>query len=400
MQAMSENHADVIVIGAGVIGCAIAWNLAALGARRVHVFERGRIGEGTSAQSSGILRTHYSVESNIELAQRSWQVFTRFAQTLEDEDAACGLVASGYLIFAPDGAKAQALDASLAAQSARGIRIERLDRAQAHECLPIAQFDDCALIGYEPDAGFADAYLTATSFARAARRCGVAVHEGEGVTALDHSAGRVRGVRTERGRWHAPVVISAQNIWAAELAAWSGVDLPVVGERHRVLALACDARPYTQAMPVFKDLGSSGMLYGRSYGGTQMLVSEGGSGEILATPDTRQGGVPMETVAEIGAQVAARFPAWAEAGLARSWTGVYDVTPDWNPVLGPVPGIDGLYLATGFSGHGFKLSPAIGRVTAQVALGLPTDVDLQPYRLQRFAQGDLRVGRYGAGAVS
>ncbi len=393
---------DVVVIGAGVIGCAVAWHLAALGAGRVLVLERGQVGNGTSAMSSGILRTHYSVPQNVELAQRSWRFFERFAEHLDDAEASAGLVKCGYLIAAPAGDKVAPLREALAAQAARGIAVELLDACAAKEKLPIARFDDAALIGYEPDAGFADATLTATSFARAARRRGVVVREGVAVTGLVLEGGRVRGVRTDdgaTGRIDAGMVVSAQNIWAGELAAWAGIDVPLVAERHRVLALAGPA-PYTRAMPVFKDLGSPGMLYGRSYGDTQMLVSEGTAGERLATPDTVQGEVGMDLVAHIGEQVAARFPGWEEAALASSWTGVYDVTPDWNPVLGPVPGLEGLIVGFGFSGHGFKLSPAVGRVLAQAALGQPTDVPLAPYALARFAGGRLLSGRYGAGAVS
>jgi sarcosine oxidase, subunit beta len=393
-------HADVLVIGAGVIGCSVAWHLAALGAGRVRVLDRGRIAEGTSAQSSGILRTHYSVPSNVALARQSWRVFEHFAAELQDDEASAGLVRCGYLIVAPPGDKLEPLRASLDAQAAMGIRVQQLDAAQAQALLPIARFDDAALIGFEPDAGFGDATLTATSYARAARRRGVVFQEGVAVQALLRAAdGTVCGVQTTQGRIGAPVVVSAQNIWARELAAAAGLALPVVAERHRVLALQ-GPQPYTREMPVFKDLGSPGMLYGRSYGGTQMLVSEGTAGETLAAPDTEQGTVDMDLVLDIGAQVAARFPSFAEAGLASSWTGVYDVTPDWNPILGRVPQLPGLVVACGFSGHGFKLSPAVGRVLAQEALGLPTDVPLAPYALSRFDTGALLHGRYGQGAVS
>jgi sarcosine oxidase subunit beta len=211
--------------------------------------------------------------------------------------------------------------------------------------------------------------------------------------------GRVHGVETDGGFIPAAVVVSVQNIWANELQRWTGLTVPLVAERHRVLALAGPA-PYTPRMPVFKDLASPGMLYARSYGGTQMLVSEGTAGERLDVPDTVQGDVPLEFVADLGAQVAARFPGWEEAGLASSWTGVYDVTPDWNPVLGAVPEVRGLVVGFGFSGHGFKLAPAVGRVLAQVALGQPTDVPLAPYALERFRAGRELRGRYGAGAVS
>jgi sarcosine oxidase subunit beta len=131
-----------------------------------------------------------------------------------------------------------------------------------------------------------------------------------------------------------------------------------------------------------------------------MLVSEGTAGQALPAPDNNQGDVPMDYVAEVGAQVADRFPSYASAGLAASWTGVYDVTPDWNPVLGALPEVPGLVVGFGFSGHGFKLSPAVGRVLAQTALGLPTDVPLAPYALERFRSGRLLSGRYGSGAVS
>jgi sarcosine oxidase subunit beta len=131
-----------------------------------------------------------------------------------------------------------------------------------------------------------------------------------------------------------------------------------------------------------------------------MLVSEGLPGQALTQPDDNQGDVDIDFVAAIGEQVAHRFPGYGEAGLASAWTGVYDVTPDWNPVLGPVAGLPGLIVAHGFSGHGFKLSPAIGRVLAQATLGLPTDVSLAPYAAERFAAGRLLTGRYGLGAVS
>lgn len=391
---------DVIVIGAGVVGSSVAFHLAALGANSVLVLDRATVGAGTTAQSSGILRTHYSVRENVELARRSWGAFTDFAAYVGDEDAASGLVRCGYLIAAADDDKRAPLAEALAQQQAQGIPVQRLDAAQARDLLPIADFRDAALIGFEPDAGFADAYLVATSFARAARRRGVTIRENVAVHGLSWQGGRVTGVATSEGDYACGVVVSTQNIWSAELAAWTGLALPLAPERHAVLALECAAAPYAYSMPVYKDLASPGMLYCRSYGGSQMLVSEGTAGETLASGQTEQGDIPLDYVAVVGEQVAARFPAYAEAGLASSWTGVYDVTPDWNPVLGRIDGVEGLVAGFGFSGHGFKLSPAVGRVLAQEALGLATDVPLAPYALARFARGALLTGRYGRGAVS
>ena len=393
------NPWDVIVIGAGVIGTSVAYNLAALGAKRILVLERDQIGSGTTAQSSGILRTHYSVLENMALAQQSWAIFENFDEHLQDDEASAGLVRCGYLIASPDGPKLAPLREALAAQRARGISVSHLTQSEAADILPICRFDDAALIGFEPNAGFADAYLVASSYARAARRLGVKFMEGERVTRLNLHQSCVSGVETTSGVYSAPVVISTQNIWANELTEWTGIHVPLTPERHKVIALE-GPEAYTYGMPVYKDLGSPGMLYCRSYGGRQMLVSEGTTGEYLSEPNNAQGEISMDDVVHLGEQVSDRFPSFAEAGLASSWTGVYDVTPDWNPVLGNVPEVSGLVVGFGFSGHGFKLSPAVGRVLAQQALGLPTDVSLLPYALERFRTGRLLTGRYGMGAVA
>ena len=278
---------------------------------------------------------------NVELARRSWQVFESFAAYLEDDEASAGLVRCGYLIAAPDGPKLAPLRDALAAQQAQGIAVHLLTPQEAAQRLPICRFDDAALIGFEPDAGFADAYLVASGFARAARRRGVKIIEGVEVERLLLDGGRVVGVDTSQGRFSSATVVSAQNIWARDIERWTGIETPVRAERHSVLALA-GPEPYASTMPVYKDLGSPGMLYCRSYGGTQMLVSEGGAGETLAEPDNQQGDIPIDHVLQIGAQVAERFPSFESAGLASSWTGVYDVTPDWNPVLGRLPDVPGL----------------------------------------------------------
>lgn len=390
---------DVIVVGAGVIGASVAFHLSRMGAGRVLVVDRRAIGTGTTSQSSGILRTHYSVRENVQMARLSWEAFRAFPNYVENDEASCGLVQCGYLIAAPEGPHRKALADSIAAQRSFAIPIDELTPAQATALLPIADFHDASLIAYEPEAGFADAYLVTQAFASAAKRKGAQFREGVNVRRLLVRGGKVAGIETDRGDVSCANVISVQNIWSKELEAWTGLAIPVSAERHTVLALEGPA-PYTFAMPVFKDLGSPGMLYCRSYGGAQMLVSEGTAGETLAGPDDEQGTVSIDYVAEIGMQVATRFPSFETAGLASSWTGVYDVTPDWNPVLGRVPGIEGLTVGFGFSGHGFKLSPVVGRVLAQQALGLPTDVSLEPYSIERFDNGRLLVGKYGVGAVS
>jgi glycine/D-amino acid oxidase-like deaminating enzyme len=391
---------DIVVIGGGVIGVSIAYHLARFGCPRVLLLERGQLGGGTTAQSSCILRTHYSVPENVALAKAAIDIFNQFPAYLEDAEAESGYNRCGMLLVAGDGPRAVALRETLAIERGLGIDARELAVEEARRVHPLVQFGDIAAIGWEPEAGYADAYLTLSAFARAARRLGATLREGVAVTGLLRDArGRINGVETADGAIGAALVISVQNIWSQEVAAWTGIALPLALSRHAVFTLEAPV-PYTRDLPILKDLASPGKLYMRSYGGRQLLVGDGNEGETISEPDTEQADVPLDYVAEIGEQVAHRMPEFATAGLAASWTGVYDVTPDWNPVLGALPGVDGLHVAYGFSGHGFKLSPIVGRIIAQDALGLVPDFALQPYSLARFSGGRLLQGRYGAGAVS
>jgi glycine/D-amino acid oxidase-like deaminating enzyme len=339
------------------------------------------------------------VPENVELARRSLAAFRDFKAYLGDPEADCGLALPGYLIVGDDGARSQAIRAALAQQRAMGIDATEIDARQAREILPLLRTDDLGVFGFEKDAGFADPYLTATAFARAARRLGVEFRLGETVTALATEGARVTGARTDRATYAAGVTVCALNVWThGVLATATGVDVPLVAERHEVMALEAP-QPYLPRYPVLKDMTSPSMIYARCYGTRQLLVSAGLEGHPTS-PDEDQADVPLDVVAQVGSEAAHRLPAFAAAGVASTWTGLYDVTPDWNPVLGPLPGWDGLIAACGFSGHGFKLSPAVGKLLAQAALLLPTDVALAPYRFARFAEGDLLAGSYGKGAVS
>ena len=393
-------HFDAIVIGGGVVGVSIAYHLARFGCPRVLLVERGQMGSGTTAQSSCIVRTHYSVPENVALAKLGLAAFRDFPAYLEDPEADAGWNRCGLMIVAAEGPRATAMRETLAVERGLGLDAREIDPDEARQINPLLALDDIAAIGWEPEAGYADAYLALTALARNARRLGATLRENVEVTGLVRDGtGRVTGITTAQGTIGAGFVVSAQNIWTRTLADWTGVDFPLTLSRHAVFTLEAPV-PYSRDLPVLKDLASPGKLYMRGYGGTQLLVGDGNEGDTIASPDTEQADVPLDHVAELGEQVANRMPVFGNAGLVASWTGVYDVTPDWNPVLGAVPGVQGLHVAYGFSGHGFKLSPVVGRLVAQNALGLATDLPLAPYALSRFAGGRLLQGRYGTGAVS
>ncbi len=389
---------DVAIIGGGVVGASVAFHLTRLGCRRVVVLERGQVAGGATARSSGIVRTHYSVPINVRVARASLGMFERFQELLDDEEAACGLVKSGYLIVAPPGATSDAVRQSVAMQAGHGVAARMLDAQQARELHPWLDVADVDAMGYEAEAGFADPYLTTQSFIRAARRGGAVVRQGTEVTGLLREGDRITGVQTADGTLQAGCVLSAMNVWSRAAACWAGIAIPLGISRHQVFSLQAD-RSYTPDLPVLKDLVSRARLYMRPSSGA-LMVGAGDEGHAADDPEVDDIDPDMDELLDQAAQVARRLPAFVDARLARTWSGLYDTTPDWNPVLGAVPGVRGLQLAFGFSGHGFKLSPMIGRMLAQSLLGLATDLPLHQYRITRFAEGEPLVGAYGAGAVS
>ncbi|MFQ5755641.1 MAG: NAD(P)/FAD-dependent oxidoreductase [Acidiferrobacterales bacterium] len=395
---MAESY-DVVVIGGGVMGASAAFHLKKLGAGRIALLERGQVCTGGTAKSCAIVRTHYSIPANTELAVKGLGMFHNFADVVGDSEADCGFVNSGYIIVAPEGDKAEKLAANLAMQAQVGAHTRVISREEAQKLHPLLNLEDCAVIGYEPDSGYADPYLTTTGFLSAARRLGVRVKTDCPVTGLAREGSRVTGVRTGQGEIGAGTVLSLIGPWTAKLAHWADIDLPLEVSRHIVLTFKT-AEPYANMLPIVKDLTTENKMYFRPATGGVVLVGTGDHGEPLDEPDQIDDNVGLDFVEHQGKQIAHRMPSFAQGMLVDSWTGPYDITPDWNPVLGPVPGVEGLHVGYGFSGHGFKLAPAIGRVLAQTILGQTPDVDLQPYRLGRFAEGELLSGAYGIGSIS
>ena len=395
---MTERY-DVVVVGAGVVGASTAFHLARLGAGRVCLLDRGAVCGGGTAKSCAIVRSHYSVPSNTALTLKSLEIFQDFQAYLEDEEAESGFVNSGYLILAGEGEIARRMRENLALQAEVGAETFEIGAEEARARHPWLDLDDIALIGYEPRSGYADPYLTTTSFARAARRLGVALKTECRVTGLPRSGDRLTGVETTAGRISAAQVVLAMGPWTRGLADALGLDLRLEVSRHVVLTFKA-GEDYGAGVPVVKDLTTENKMYFRPSSGGVVLVGTGDHGDPIATPEDMDENVGQDFVLHQGGQIAQRMPAFAAAGLTATWVGAYDITPDWNPVLGPVEGLPGLTLAYGFSGHGFKLAPALGRVLAQSVLGQAPEVDLRPYRLSRFAAGEELIGSYGIGSIS
>jgi sarcosine oxidase subunit beta len=178
-----------------------------------------------------------------------------------------------------------------------------------------------------------------------------------------------------------------------------GLEFPYEASRHKVITLKIE-RPYQLDWPIVKDLTTPDKIYFRPETGGVVLVGTGDHGEPITDPDTLTDEIDMDHVERIAALISNRMPAFADARYTAGWTGPYDITPDWNPLIGPVPGYEGLYVAVGFSGHGFKMAPTVGESLAQTVLGQSPRVPIDIYDMARLAEGKQLHGAYGIGSIS
>ena len=383
---------EVVVVGGGVEGTATAWALTRRGVRDVVLCERAGIGSGMSGLSSGIVRCHYGVRSLAAMAWRGVQVFAHDEELL---GAPTGYRRTGYVVGVTAGDVA-ALAANVALQRSVGVDVELVTADDVHALWPAARLDDFAAFAHEPWGGYGDGHQTANALAASARQGGADVRQGTAVVSLLTAAGggRVTGVELADGtRLTAGTVVVAAGWWSRALVAPVlgplGVDLPIRVQREEVLMFA--AGPGRGPVPVFSDLSS--LQYVRAEGAEGLLWgnSDMGRAQWLDGVDGFSNAVARETVEDAVERFSARFPGLDDVRLSHSYAGCYDVTPDYNPVISRTP-VDGLVVAAGFSGHGYKIAPAVGELMADLLLdGASRDphVRVDDFRLGRFADGDL-----------
>lgn len=385
--------AQTVIVGAGVTGASTAFHLTRRRGGRVIVVERGTAGAGPTSRSIGIIRLHYSYEPLIHLALRGLAFFERFE---EHTGATADFVRTGFLLLArPD--QLPGVQANVALQQRLGVRTSLLTPADLRRLDPRMNVDDVAGAAYEPDSGYADGYATTAGFIAAARRQGADVWEGAAVERILVSNGRVTAVATSRGVIETEQVLVAAGPWTPALLRSVGVTLPIRASRQQVVQLS----PPSAFGPlgiVIEDMTVG--FYARRESASSVLagVLEEEAEQIVDAEGYNQG-VDFDFVHRVGMLWAHRFPQAADAEVRGGYASLYDITPDWQPVLGAVQGITGLFVAAGFSGHGFKLSPALGHCLAALLRGSRPEIDISAFSPSRFATGHLIRGRHAQGIL-
>jgi sarcosine oxidase subunit beta len=386
---MAES-ADVVIVGGGVTGCSIAYHLVRRGVRGVVLVEKRFLASGPTGRSSACVRQHYSTPETCRMVLHSLRFFETFEERTGGRSA--GFVRVGYLLGVDDRLRPQ-MEQSVALQQSVGIKTHLLTPTELQEIEPRLRVDDFTAGCYEPEAGYADPVAATQGFAGAARDGGARILEEAEVLAITTAGGRVTGVRTTRGDIATPVVVNAAGTWGDRIGRMVGVDIPIAVCRHKINLFT---RPRSAASPHPLVYDFVRNIYTRPEAGGLTLVGPLESEvEDRADPDRYNEGVTFEETADAMERAVHRFPVMENAELARGYSGCFDVSPDWHPILDE-SSVRGFYVAVGFSGHGFKLSPAVGDMVARLVVEGKTPADdVHAFRLSRFAEGKPIRGTYG-----
>jgi len=381
-----RRSADVVIVGGGCMGASVAYHLARRGMTRVVLLEREQLlATGSTGRNAGGVRHQFSNEANIRLSLESIGLLERFA---DEVGHTIDFHQDGYLFLLSSPASVETFRRNVALQRSLGIDVEWLDADEAARRAP--GLDTAGVLGatFCGRDGVADPNGVTMGFAKAAQALGVTIERGAEVTGIRVERDRIAAVETTRGSIHTPRVVNAAGPWARQIGKMAGADVPVDPIRRHIFIAALEAGARVPASHVLVIDFETTFYFHRE--GAGLLFGMGERGET-PTFDTT---VQWDFLPQVIDVAVKRLPSLGDASISHAWAGLYEMTADGNPIIGPAAGIDGLYLINGFSGHGFQHSPAAGRLLADVITGRDPQFDLRPFAAERFASGAVSGERY------
>jgi sarcosine oxidase, subunit beta len=348
--------ADVVVIGGGALGAATAFHLRRLGVSDVVLLERDALASGSTSKAAGGIRTQFADELNIRIALRSLDEFESFADEISFRQ-------HGYLFLLDRVEDVATFRTALALQQSLGVPSRELTPSEAAEIVPQLEVDDLLAATYCARDGYATPEAVVQHYAR---ESGATIRQGCAATGIAVRDGRIAGVETAEGLIDTDTVICCAGVWSRDVGGLAGVSLPVEGEARSMWFTPQDGG-LPERVPLTIDF-SSGFYFHREGPG----LAFGGRERAL------------EEVAEAAAR---RLPVLGDLPIQSTWWGWYDVSPDWNALVGEAPEVSRFLYATGFSGHGFQQAPAVGEHLAELVVGRTPTLDLSPFSADRFAAG-------------
>ena len=395
-------EADVVVIGAGVSGASIGYQLARHSNRRVAVVDARPPVGGISGRTFGQIRQHYSNELMVRMALRGFHCIGNWAAEVGYGDP--GYIRLGYMLIVTDN-QIDGLRRNIDLGRRLGVDTRFVGPDEIAAIEPLVNADGLAGGAYEPDGGYIDVTKMVLSWLGAAGTLGADVLTPLGVQEILTDDGAVTGVATDRGRITAPVVVVATGAWAPDLLDPLGVHLPI--ERRRLDMATLEQEPGARALQACITDGNSNLVIRPDMG--RRIIAVAYPPEMPEVDDPLADAPPdahHEHSVRLGKALTERLPALTVSGIVSTTSGAYDITPDYHPILGwaeELADVAGLYLAVGLSGHGLKLSPCIGEVVAADVLGVEQvgsapRIDAGALRPSRFTDGELMHLTYGPSA--
>jgi sarcosine oxidase subunit beta len=381
VQRRVTHSADVVIIGGGIVGSSIAYQLTKAGCRNVVVLEREtHQGKGSTGKSMGGVRAQFSTESSIKMSLFSIPFLRDFEQTMGHPS---GYRAQGYLLLATNDRHMGYLRANVAIQTAAGLDAVRIvSTDDIVHIVPQLRADDIVGGTFCSIDGFVDPYSVMTGFTLRAVDQGAQVFRDAEVTAIDRDETGVTAVHSTQGSFATRIVVNAAGAWAAQIAKMVNLDLPVEPLR-RMLIPTEPFEKISHGAPMTIDLSTGFHFRPEGLG----LLMAWADPEEKPSFNTNFDRAFVEKVLTLGVS---RVPVLEEVAVnpSRAWAGLYEMSPDHHPILGAAPGIGGFFLANGFSGHGVMHSPATGKILADLILTGSTDlIDAKLLDYNRFAEG-------------
>ncbi len=373
-----RDAAEIVVIGAGIMGLSIAWNLARHhGKKRIVVVDASYLCGGASGRNGGGVRAQWSSEANIRLMQESLDLCRDFAK---EHRINTWFRQGGYLFLARSEERRRELEKSVALQNECGLMTRLLEPDEILEIVPELSTEGVVAASYNPYDAVVFPWPFVWGYAEGARALGVEVETFTRVTGIETSGRGIRAVVTDRGRIATDVVVNAAGAWSPEIARLAGVELPNHPHRHEI----CSSEPLKPWLgPLVADL-SNGLYFSQSTRGE--IVGGIGNAQVPAGPDQ---GSSYRFLALYAQALTRVCPILGGVRVLRQWAGLYDITPDQNPIVGGVDELDGFFQASGFMGHGFMMAPVMGKLIAQhIAEGSHLPL-FERWHLRRFKKGNL-----------
>jgi sarcosine oxidase, subunit beta len=368
------SRADVVIVGGGIMGLALAYELGRRGVRDVLVLEQGYLNAGASGRNGGGVRTQWSTPTMIRLARRSLEICDRFAV---DMGVNVWFRRGGYLFLAPTGDQVARIERNAALHRREGLRTRVVGPAEALGIVPELDGSRFLAASWNPDDGVVFPWPFLWGYAARAAALGASVRTFTRVTGFELSGARVAAVRTDRGRVACDTVVVAAGAWSKAVAALAGVVLPNRPVRHEILV----TEPLKPWLGPLVSLLGTGLYFSQSLRGEVV----GGMGDPAEREGLAQGST-LRFLARFARAASDLVPALAGVSVVRQWAGCYDVTPDNNPVLGPA-GPANFHQLSGFVGHGFMMAPAVAELYADWLAGRGKDEIFDRFALDRFARG-------------